>query len=110
MAFAYASLADGQLPNAKATLYTAAGQVSIMTITLVETSAAPRTVNLYIKRSGSASKRLIPANTPMDSSSLTEAAQIEAVDRPLELSLGDEIEGDADAAAAIDYSITGATR
>ena len=110
MAFAYKSLADGQLPNAKATLYTSVGQTSVQQITLVEPSGASRTVNVYVKRSGSSSRRIIPPNLPMDSSSPTVAASVECLDAPLELSAGDVIEGDASVATAIDYTITGATR
>jgi hypothetical protein len=110
MAFAYSSLADGQLPNAKATLYTATGQVSVMGIALVTTDAAAHTVNIYLKRSGSTSRRLIPKDLPMDGDDPEAAAQVECLEHPLELSTGDEIEGDCDTAAVIDYSVTGGTR
>lgn len=110
MALTWKSLASGQLPNAKGTLYTAPGQALITSIILVEPTGAAHTVNIYVKESGGSSRRIIPPNLPMDSSDATKAAQVECLDRPLELSLNDEIEGDADAATTIDYIITGAER
>jgi hypothetical protein len=110
MAFRYKSLVQGQLPNAKATLYTSAGETSIMQIILVATDVAAHTVNVYLKLSGGSSRRLIPKDLPMDGDDPDKAAQVECLEHPLELSAGDVIEGDADTAAVIDYSITGATR
>lgn len=110
MAVTWKSLASGQLPNAKGTLYTAPGQVLVNSIIVVEPAGAARTVNLYVKQSAGTSKRIIPPNLPMDSSDSTKAAQIEALDHPLELSAGDLIEGDANVATAVDYVITGAER
>lgn len=111
MALAWTSLAAGQLPNAKATLYTAAGQVAIKNITLVTTDTAAHTVNIYIKLAAGTSKRIIPANLPMDGDDPDAAAQVECIgDNAVELAVGDTIEGDADTASVIDYTITGATR
>jgi len=110
MAFQYSSLYDGQLPNAKATLYTSVGETSVQQITLVETGLSARTVNIYLKRNASSSRRLIPKDLPMDGSDPTTAAVVECLDAPLEMSAGDVIEGDADTAAVIDCTITGAKR
>lgn len=110
MAFQYKSLADGQLPNAKGTLYTAPDEASIQTITLVLSAGGPHTVNIYLKRQGSSSRLLIPPNLPMDVTDPAAAALVDVLDRPLELSQGDEIEGDCSTATVVDYSITGAER
>lgn len=110
MAFAYKSLAAAQLPNAKATLYTSVGETALMQITLVVDAAGSYTVNIYLKRNGGSSKRLIPKDLPMDSADPTKAAAVDVLERPLEMSAGDVIEGDASAAASIDFTITGATR
>lgn len=111
MAFAYASLAAGQLPNTKTTLYTSSGQTAVMGIRLVTTDTAAHTVNIYLKRSGGSSRRLLPKDLPMDGDDPARAAEVEVVSRrPIEMSAGDEIEGDADTASVIDYSITGGTR
>ena len=104
------SLAAGQLPNAKGTLYTSVDRTSIMNITLVVTDTAAHTVNIYLKRSGGTSRRLLPKDTPMDGDDPTMAALIEVLDQPLNLSKGDVIEGDCDSASIVDYSITGVTR
>jgi hypothetical protein len=111
MAFAWASLAQGQLPNAKATLYTSVGQSAIMGIKLVATDTAAHTVNIYLKKSGGSSRRLIPKDLPMDGDDPDKAAEVEVVnERPIEMSAGDVLEGDCDTAAVIDYNITGGTR
>jgi hypothetical protein len=107
---AFTSLAQGQLAAAKATLYTAAGQVSVCNITLAVTDVAAHTVNIYLKRSGGTSRRLIPKDLPMDGDDYNKAAQVECLEETLSLSSGDLIEGDADSANLIDYSITGTTR
>lgn len=110
MAFAYASLASGQLPNAKATIYTSVGETAVKQITLVTTDASAHTVNIYLKESAGTSRRIIPKDLPMDSTSSSEASQVECLENTMEMSAGDVIEGDADTAAVIDYVITGATR
>jgi hypothetical protein len=101
-----ASLADGQLPNAKATIYgpVPAGKIAhISHIVLTNVSGGTLTANLYIKRSGSTSRKIL------DTYSLVAHA---SVSRPQEesayrLSAGDVIEGDASAATSIDYFIDG---
>lgn len=105
--FNYKSLYDGQLPNVKTTLYTSVGQTSVQQITLVTSGAV--TVDIFLKRNGSSSRRLIPAALPMNNASATVPAMVECLDAPLELSAGDVIEGNASAAATVDAVITGAT-
>ena len=107
--FIYKSLADGQLPAAKGTLYTCPANTTaaIKQITYVSTEAATaRTVNLYLKRSGSTSRRLIPRNMNLDAGNAMYWGDADV----MELSAGDIIEGDASAATSIDYTITGAER
>jgi len=102
------SLADGQLPNAKGTLYTCpASTQTMLTVTLVATGAVARTVNLYLKRSCSKSRRIIPKAMTMDPG---DAAYIDHEGRPYALAAGDLIEGDASTAAEVDYTIDGVER
>ena len=104
----FKSLADGQLPDSKTTLYTvpASTTAAIKVCKLVNSSASARTVNIYIKRSGSTSRRVIPKDMTFAAGS-----EAECVDGdPWELSTGDIIEGDASAATEIDYFISGAER
>jgi hypothetical protein len=104
-----ATLADGQLPSTKGTLYTSTGVVTIITnIVLANTSdTTARTVNLYLKRNGGTSRRLIGKATP-----LAGAAHIifPGTSIGIRLSAGDAIEGDADAATSVDYLIDGSTQ
>ena len=108
MALVYKSLADGQLAAAKATLYTvpAATTASIKQITYTNTDVAARTVNLYVKRSGSVSRRIIPMNMSLAIGNTMYWGDGDS----MELSTGDIIEGDASAATVVDYTITGAER
>ncbi len=101
--FTIKSLADGQLGAAKAALYTvgASTQAIIKTITLVNTDGSARTVNLYICVSGGSSRRIIS----MDMSLATKHCFI--YDDELTLEAADKIEGDADAANVVDYTING---
>jgi hypothetical protein len=106
----FRALASGQLPSTKGTLYTSPGETELSQITLVEVDGTSRTVNIYLKLATGSSRRLIPANLTMDPTSGTGAAQVECLEAPLGLGPGDSIEGDASAASAVDYVITGATR
>jgi hypothetical protein len=106
----FKSLADGQLPNAKGTLYTAVVETKINQLLLVTTDLLAHTVNIYFKRSGGTSRRIIPKDLPMDGSDPTKAAMVSAIEYTLEMLPGDEIEGDADTAAVIDYVMSGEAR
>ena len=56
------ALADGQLAAAKGTLYTTPASTTtiVKSITLVNTDSSARTVNLYVQRDGTNSRRIIP--------------------------------------------------
>jgi len=101
--FTIKSLADGQLADAKATLYTVAAstQAIIKTITFVNTDDSARTVNLYIKVSEGTSRRIIPKNLSLG------AAYCMVYDDELTLEAADIIEGDASVATKVDYIING---
>lgn len=94
-------IANEQLPNSKQTLYTVpASTIALVTsITLVNTGAS-LTCNLYYKRSGGTSRRIIPKDM-----TLTDK---HACDEILTLRAGDVVEGDATTAAQVDYKINGA--
>ena len=96
-------LAQGQLPNAKGTLYTtpASTQTIIKTITLVNTDIIAENVNLYIKDSAGTSKSIIPVDCVLGIKYLLET------DQEYTLEAGDLIEGDANTAAKVDYTING---
>lgn len=95
-------LAEGQLAAAKATLYTVPGATStiVSSITLTNTDAAARTVNIYVKPGGT-SRRVVPKD-------LSIAAGYSVIDDTVRtLETGDLIEGDASAANVVDYVISG---
>ncbi len=96
-------LGTGQLAGAKGTLYTtpASTQTIVISITLVNTDSSARTVNLYVKKDGSNSRRIIPVDL-----SLAVGAQFEYTGR-VTLEAADLIEGDASAATQVDYVING---
>lgn len=100
------TLADGQLPTTKAALFTASFS-TFLTIILSHTGAVDRTVNLYLKRSASTSRRIIPKDMTMNAG---DTAYVDIDGTPLYLAIGDAIEGSAAAAAEIDYTITGSER
>lgn len=106
MSITIKSLAQGQLPNAKGTLYTAAGQVIVRRINLVNTGAGTNAVNIYKKTAAGTSKRIIPMNMALATGS--QAVCIE--EDVMTLETGDTIEGDSTAAAEVDYIIDGVTR
>lgn len=98
------SLADGQLAAAKATLYTvpASTETIIKTITLVNTDdASARDVNLYVKKSGGTSRRIIPKNCELGIHYML------VFDDETTLGAADIIEGDASAANVVDYVVNG---
>jgi hypothetical protein len=101
------SLADGQLASSKATLYTVAVSTvaHVAHIFLTNTTASALTVNIYLKRSGSTSRKIL------DTYSLAAHASyvVPFGGSAVRLSAGDLIEGDASAATSIDYFIDGGT-
>ncbi len=101
MALTIQALANGQLPNAKGTLYTcpAATSTIVKSIILVNQDSSTHTVNLYFKRT--TSRRVIPKDAIL----LT--GYNGTLDDVLTLEAGDLIEGDADTASQVDYTISG---
>lgn len=98
------SLADGQLADAKASMYTvaAATQAVVTKITLVSKEASTtRAVNLYFKESGGTSRNIIPVDTAL------KAGYLLVMDDEVTLEAGDMIEGDAAVADMIDYVVSG---
>lgn len=91
---------EGQLPNAKGTLYTtpAATKAILKTISLVEVTGNNRTVNIYLKRG--TSRRIIPL-----AMALLAGAEY-TKETWHHLLAGDLIEGDASAVASVDYWIS----
>lgn len=92
--------AEGQLPNAKGTLYTtpALTKTLVKSITLVNDTAGTLTANIYFKNA--TSRKIIPKNV-----SLVAGAQAQ-FDMNGILLAGDLIEGDGSAATSIDYWIS----
>jgi hypothetical protein len=107
MAVTAKSLADGQLSDTEADLYTAPSAVRISLIVLANSSASTAyTVYLKVKRSGmSDSRRLIGEAT-----ALPGGGSIETPSNGLAITLaaGDKIRGYADTADVVDYFICGA--
>ena len=104
MTVAIKSLADGQLADAKATLYTtpAATQTVINRITLVNTNSSGESINLYFKASGGTSRRITPKNYTLAVDALF------IMDDVVTLEPADIIEGDTTTAAKVDFVISGA--
>ena len=100
------SLSDGQLANAKATIYTCPALTTsiVRLISFVNTGAGARTVNLYLKPSGGTSRRLIPVAMSMAAGNSMEYTNV------LTLEAADVIEGDASVTAEVDYVIEGVER
>lgn len=97
------------MPNSKTTLYTvpASTFAYITGVMLANTETGTAyTVNIYLKRSGSTSRRLLGAST-----SIAASARLDVIGdaQAIRLSAGDVIEGDASTASKIDYFICGVT-
>lgn len=101
--FSISLLGEGQLPAVKTALYTvpAATKAVIKTITLVNDGATPVTINLYLKRAGSTSRKIIPKNMSFAAGYTLET------DEEYTLGTGDSIEGECSSAAQVDYTING---
>ncbi len=96
-------LADGQLASSKATLYTvpAATQAVMNNAILTNTDSSARTVNLYRKKSGQTSRRIIAKDLSIAAgASYTYSGGIS-------LEAADIIEGDASVANVVDYTLSG---
>jgi len=98
------SLADGQLPNAKGTLYTVPSntRAAIKFLSVFNNNSTAETVVIYLKRSGSTSRviwrRALAAN---------EGAYVIGQDEAVALSAADIIEGVTTTASQVDYFISG---
>ena len=104
MVLAQKSLADGQLPDSKGTIYTVpSGTVAAPRfLSLYNTNASTQTIVIYLKRSGSSSRairRIVLAQY--------ESALVFDKDDDLCLSPADEIEATTTTASAVDYALTG---
>ena len=98
----FKSLADGQLPSSKGTLFTGPAGVRtlIKSVILVNThSTDPRTVNLYVNRG--TSRRII------DVDKLIAGKGSLVFSEPIVLGPGELLEGDASAATSVDYLVCG---
>ena len=97
------SLADGQLADATATIYTtpAATQTIINRITLVNTNSSGESVNLYFKASGGTSRRITPKNYTLAVDALF------IMDDAITMEAADVIEGDTTTAAKVDFVVSG---
>jgi hypothetical protein len=106
MAIVGSSLADGQLPNAKGTLYTVPTSKAAHAphLILVNTDSSARTINLYVKRAGSSSRHVEQVDLSIAAGA---RHMVDFGAKGLTLSEDDEIEGDASAAAVVDYLICG---
>jgi hypothetical protein len=105
MAFTAKILAEGQLPNAKGTLYTvpASTKAYVKFLNAHNTAGGGiETIIFYVKKSGSTSRLLATGL-------LNFMEQLRAIDKDeaLELGAGDIIEGQTTTAAKVDYTITG---
>lgn len=102
MAFTGRIIAEGQLPSAKGTLYTAAAKTYVRMFRCSNPSGGSQTVIVYYKKS--VSRQFGRAVL----------ATLEAVDfvtdaEVLVLDIGDIIEGQSTNATTVDYVIAGAT-
>lgn len=97
-----APLAQGQLPAARAALYTvpAARRATVTLVTLVNTDTVARTLNLYVN-TGSVVRRLTPKNLSLDIGFLA------VYDDEFVLDAGWSLDGDASAATVIDFTVSG---
>ena len=98
------NLGQGQLGTSPAgDLYTVPTATSaiVKTITVVNTDTVARIVNLYIKVSGQTARKIIPVNTILPAGYSLET------DEEFTISAADKIQGDADAASKLDYTLSG---
>lgn len=98
------SIADGQVSNAKAAIYTvgAATVGFVKQVTFYNTNAAVQTLEVWIKRSGGTSRQRRRFTLAQDES-------VDLLDdgESIELSTGDAIEARTTTAAAVDYMVLG---
>lgn len=98
-------LANGQLPNAKGTLYTVPGATTahVKFISAVKVGGAAETVRFYVKPSGGTSRQI--SQTVL--SSVGDSQRVVDGGESIQLGAADIVEGDTTTASAVDYVITG---
>ena len=103
MPFTPKILAQGQLSAMAGDIYSVpvATNTLVVKIALVNTTAATRTVNLYIKSGATPARRIIPNNLTLVAGYMLET------DDYYTLSAAESIQADADIVSAVDYSIHG---
>ena len=92
-------LAEGQLPNAKGTLFTATGRTIIRLITAAHVAGGTQTVVFYVKKTASTSRVL--GRAVLLTNEFAEEDQVVTLDT------GDLIEGETTNALSVDYTIMG---
>jgi hypothetical protein len=102
--FTGATLADGQLANAEADIYTSVAVTYVRNVAFAHQNAATQTIYVYILRSGGTHrfwKRFV----------LAQYEQADCIDggQSLILSAGDKIRAYTTTATAVDYVVTGVT-
>lgn len=104
MAITVKVLADGQLANAKATLYTVPGATVayIKFLSVHNVSGGSENVEIFVNTSGT-SRRIAYATLAAN-----EGARVIDKDETLILDAGDLLEGRTTNATSVDYVITGA--
>lgn len=96
------NLADGQLANSKGTIYTATSVKAVaLNIILVNTNTTSETVNLYFKKSGGTSRRLIPKDTALAASNSL------VMDDVVTMAASAVLEGDTTTADKVDFTVNG---
>ncbi len=103
MPYVGASLADGQLPTAIGTLFTAAVSTIIRSFDVYNDGGSQQDVIVYILRNGSTARKVGRAELKQD-----EFAEILSDGKVWVLSAGDAIQAETTAANQVDFTITGA--
>ena len=96
-------LGEGQLPDTLGDLYTApAGKSAIIkSIIIVNNNTTTETLNIYILKSGSTARKIIPKDLQLD------AGYSCVIDDGITLGDGDKIQGVTTTASEVDYTING---
>lgn len=96
-------LKEGQLPSTKTTAYTVpTGKAAIIShLSLVNTDSSARTVNVYVKKSGSSSRRIAAKDMSLA------AGEHYQLPMALALAAADVVEWDASVADVVDGVISG---
>lgn len=104
MALTWGILAQGTLPNSKGTLYTAAGAVGVTSISLTNIDGSTRTYNIYFKLSGGSSRHVGGKDVSITSK---QGIEVCPESQAYRMGSGDLLEGDADTASVVEYTIFG---